>query len=263
VAQTCLHEGYAAATDQHVMPYPFQDPEKSERIPESLARALRHQREMIRNAGIEALFVPLDFTLPEDGYEPVFYGLEPFWNALERTLPEGILVLLRDAREAREKIRDLYRSTVHPHIVSYAVIAGMAGAVPLPFVDMPLVAAIQLKLFQTIASVYQQPLNRTRLQDIGSAVGIAFLSNLGKRELLKFIPVYGAAAASLMTATSTYALGKTLDLYFSHVAHGGVRERAIYQEIYREQLEKGKQLLQSYLDARFLLRKPAADPESS
>ncbi|MCI0666530.1 MAG: GTP-binding DUF697 domain-containing protein [Methylococcaceae bacterium] len=250
VAQTCLHEGYARASEPHIQPYPFVDSEKSDRIPGKLARSLRQQRGMIEQAGIHAIFVPLDFTLPADGYEPVFYGLEAFWNALEKSLPEGVLVLLLDAREAREQIRDLYRSTVHPHIVAYSIVAGMAGAVPLPFVDIPLVAAIQLKLFQTIASVYQQSLNRRRLQDIGSAIGIGFLSNLGKRELLKFVPAYGLAAASVMTAASTYALGKTLDLYFSHSMHGGVKERAIYQEIYREQMERGKHLLKSYMNAQ-------------
>jgi uncharacterized protein (DUF697 family) len=250
VAQTCLHEGYAGPSDQPIEPYPFLDSEKSDRIPGKLARSLRQQQRMVEDAGVQAIFVPLDFTLPEDGYEPVFYGLEAFWNALEQSLPQGIMVLLRDARQARDQLRDLYRATVHPHILGYSIVAGMAGAVPLPLVDIPLVAAIQLKLFQTIASVYQQSLTRRRLQDIGSAIGVGFLTNLGKRQLLKIIPAYGTAAASVMTAASTYALGKTLDLYFSHSMHGGVKERAIYQEIYREQLENGKQLLKTYMNAR-------------
>ncbi|MCI0654810.1 MAG: GTP-binding DUF697 domain-containing protein [Methylococcaceae bacterium] len=250
VTQTCLHEGYAGPAQQHIEPYPFRNSERDARIPENLRRSLRHQRKMVIDAGVEAIFVALDFTLPEDGYEPVFYGLDAFWDALEHGLPQGAMVLLRDAKEAREQIRDLYRATVHPHIVSYSIVAAIAGAVPLPFVDMPVVAAIQLKLFQTIASVYQQSLSRERLQDIGSAIGVAFLTNLGKRQLLKIIPAYGAAAASVMTAASTYALGKTLDLYFSHSMRGGVKERAIYQEIYRENLENGKQLLKSYIHAR-------------
>lgn len=250
VVQSCLHEGYAGHADAHILPYPFQDLDADPRIPEKLRRSLRQQRESIRDAGIDARFVAIDFTLPEDGFNPACYGLEAFWDALEHALPGGFIALLREAREARDSIRDLYRSTVHSHIVSYSIGAALAGALPLPMVDMPLVASIQLKLFQTIASVYGQSLSRERLLDIGSAIGIAFLSNLGKRQLLKFIPAYGAATASLMTAASTYALGKTLDYYFSHSLHGGVKQRAIYQEIYREQLQNGRQLLESYLKTR-------------
>ncbi|MGH8475975.1 MAG: GTPase family protein [Methylococcales bacterium] len=250
VAQTCLHEGYQGPDARHIEAYPFSGSEHFEGVPENLQRSLRHQRQMLKDQGVEAIFVPLDFTLPEDGFDPVFYGLDAFWDALEQSLPKGLLVLLRDAKQAREQIRDLYRSTVHPHIVSYSILAGLAGAVPVPFVDMPLVAAIQLKLFQTIASVYQQSLNRERLQDIGSAIGVGSLTNLAKRELLKFIPAYGAAAASLMTAASTYALGKTLDFYFSHAMREGVKEREIYQQIFRENLKAGKELLNSYMHAR-------------
>ncbi len=249
VAQTCLHEGYEGYDDEHLEPYPYSDLETSEPIPEQLIRSLNEQRKMVRALGVKAQFVALDFTQPEDGYTPVYYGLEAFWSALERTLPQGAMVLIRDAKQAHEQISDLYRSTAHPHIVSYSIASAMVGAIPAPIVDMPLVVAIQFKLFQTVASIYGQPLSRERIQDIGGAIGVGFLSNLGKRQLLKFVPVYGAAAASLMTAASTYALGKTLDYYFSHSLKGDVLESRIYQAIYEEQFEKGKALLKSYMDA--------------
>ncbi len=247
VAQTCLHEGYERPTDPHVEPYPFQHPGIPGDIPQRLARSLQRQRELIRGAGIDAFFVPIDFTRAEDGYEHVFYGLEDFWNVLEQALPQGVGVLLRDAGQARERIHNLYHSTVHPHIISHSVAAGMAGAVPLPLVDTPLVVAIQLKLFRVIAGVYGQPLNLERLQDIGGVLGVGFVSNLGKRQVLKLIPAYGAAAASVLTAATTYALGKTLDLYFSHVLEGGIRSRYLYRDVYRKQLEQGKELLKGYV----------------
>lgn len=249
VAQTGLHEGYDSYEDQHIEPYPYSGPESSGRAPKQLARSLSEQRAMVQAVGIRARFVALDFTQPDDGYTPVFYGLEAFWSALEHTLPQGTMILIRDVQQARDHISDLYRSTTHPHIVSYSIVSAMVGAIPAPFVDMPLVAAVQLKLFQTIASIYGQPLTRQRIQDIGSAIGIGFLSNLSKRQILKFIPFYGAAAASLMTAASTYALGKTLDYYFSHTLNGDVLEKQIYQSIYQEQFEKGKAFLKSYMDA--------------
>ena len=250
VAQTCLHEGYDDYEDQHIELYPYCDLESSGGVPKQLVRSLIEQRAMVQSVGIQARFVALDFTQPDDGYSPVFYGLEAFWSALEQALPQGTMILIRDAEQARDQISDLYRSTTHPHIVSYSIVSAMVGAIPAPFVDMPLVAAVQLKLFQTIASIYGQRLTRQRIQDIGSAIGVGFLSNLGKRQILKFIPFYGSAAASLMTAASTYALGKTLDYYFSHTMNGDVLEKKIYQSIYQEQFEKGKAFLKSYMDAK-------------
>jgi uncharacterized protein (DUF697 family) len=78
-------------------------------------------------------------------------------------------------------------------------------------------------------------------------LGVGFVSNLGKRQVLKLIPAYGAAAASVLTAATTYALGKTLDLYFSHVLEGGIRSRYLYRDVYRKQLEQGKELLKGYV----------------
>jgi len=249
VAQTCLHEGYDRYEDEHIDPYPYFDLESSCPMPEKLVRSLSEQRDMVQAAGIQARYVALDFTQPDDGYTPVYYGLEAFWSALEFALPQGTMILIRDAKQAHEQISDLYRSTAHPHIVSYSVVSAMVGAIPAPFVDVPLVVAIQFKLFQTIASIYAQPLTRDRINDIGSAIGVGFLTNLSKRQLLKFVPIYGSAAASLITAASTYALGKTLDYYFSHTLKGSALESQIYQAIYQEQFEKGKALMKSYMDA--------------
>lgn len=250
VAQTCLHEGYSGPDDEHILPYPYADPEQEASIPPQLLRSIEQQRTMIRESGIEADFVALDFTQPEDGFEPVYYGLECLWDLLERTLPKSAIILLREAGETHGNLSDLYRSTAHPHIVSYSVVSAMVGAIPAPFVDMPLVVAVQLKLFQTIASIYGQPLTHKRIQEIGGMIGVGFLGNLSKRQLLKFIPVYGSAAASLLTAATTYALGKTLDYYFSHSLRGEVLEARIYQAVYREQFDKGKALIKSFIDAR-------------
>src|SRR5258708_17505150 len=67
---TTLHEGYATRNDQHAVPYPYNDLPFPPSIPEDLARSLMTQRFMFSQAKIEARFVAVDFTLPDDGYEP-------------------------------------------------------------------------------------------------------------------------------------------------------------------------------------------------
>jgi hypothetical protein len=78
VAQTWLHALYAAPP-RHRLPYPFTgtaaDAGLAEQAP-ALLRALTHQRRLFQalpGTG-EILFVPIDFTRPEDGLEPRIMG---------------------------------------------------------------------------------------------------------------------------------------------------------------------------------------------
>ncbi|NJN46089.1 MAG: DUF697 domain-containing protein [Candidatus Competibacteraceae bacterium] len=125
--------------------------------------------------------------------------------------------------------------------------AGAAGAIPVPFVDISLVTLVQAKMLQAIAKLYDQPLDGQRLGELGSALGLGLLSNLGRRELVKFIPGYGAAVSAGLTGASTYALGKTLCAYFNHLRRGGIPDAQVLRKLYAEQFQEGQQLLQGYL----------------
>ena len=245
VVQTALHEGYPDPAFEHVLPYPYAHWPLPAAVPEDLARSLDKQRELFK--GINARFVAVDFTLPEDGYEPVNYGLDALWNAIEAALPLGMVATVRNSASMRRELQDVYSKAAHPHIIAYAIAAGAAGAIPVPFVDVPLVTLIQAKMLQTLASIYGQTINRRLLNEIGSALGISLVANLGRRELLKFIPVYGTGVSSLLTAATTYALGKTLGVYFSHIRRGGTLEPELFQRLYAEQFAQGQQLLKGYL----------------
>ena len=76
VAQTSLHEGYAPG-EAHRRPYPFVGAGAEAGLPPALTRSLAYQRSLFAHLpGNGALvFVPIDFTQPGDGFEPVSYGL--------------------------------------------------------------------------------------------------------------------------------------------------------------------------------------------
>lgn len=245
VVQTTLHEGYPDPAFEHLQPYPYAEQPWPPAVPDDLARSLAKQRALFTD--IKARFVPVDFTLPEDGYTPVHYGSAALWHAIEEALPLGLAALVRNLEGVRQELQDAYAHAAHPHILSYALAAGAAGAIPIPFVDIPLVTLIQFKLFQTLASIYGQDFSRQHLREIGGALGISFLSNLGRRELLKFVPGYGAAVSSVFTAATTYALGKTLAAYFAHVRRGDSPDAALFQRLYAEQFEQGRQALRDTL----------------
>jgi len=246
VVQSCLHEGYSDSAVNHVLPYPYDDPGRAESVPTDLRRALEHQRRLFK--GIDARFVAVDFTLEEDGYESVLYGLDALWRTIEETLPHSIVSVLRDAHDIRSELEDFCSKAAFPHILAYAILSGAAGAIPLPLIDIPLVTLIQAKLFHSIASIYDYSLNRERIKTIGSALGLSLAANIGRRQLVKLIPFYGSGASSLLTAASTYALGKTLGAYMLSSQQGGAVDPKLFQEIYAAEFEQGRRLLKRYLD---------------
>jgi uncharacterized protein (DUF697 family) len=245
VVQTSLHEGYPSPQSAHVRPYPYRESTLPPSVPQDVARSLAVQRDVFGE--FEPRFVPVDFTLPEDGFEPEHYGLDALWEAIEDAVPLGLRGMLQDAREIRRPLRDIYFRTAHPHVLSYAAAAGAAAAVPIPLIDIPLCLAIQSKLFHTVASIYGQEVSAARIGEILSAIGIGVAARLGGREVFKLIPGVGSAVAALFAAASTYGLGCTLCAYFSHVRNGDVPDAATLRQLYHDQYEEGRRRLGQYL----------------
>lgn len=244
VVQTTLHEGYLAGTT-HVEPYPFNESPLPPSVPIDLARSLAAQREAF--ADYADRFVPVDFTLPQDGFVPEHYGVETLWSQIEKVLPLGLRGILETRDDLRGPLRDAYFHAARPHIMAYSVAAGAAGAIPVPLVDMPLVLGIQAKMFHTIASIYGQPMNAQLIAELSGALGAGLLTRLGGRELTKLIPGVGIATASVYAAASTYALGCTLCGYFSYLRAGDVPDAAKIRELFSAELEEGRKRLSEYL----------------
>ena len=244
VVQTSLHEGYPTPETPHVLPYPYEAFPFPPQVPTDLARSLASQRAWFE--GQQVRFVAVDFTQPEDGREPQHYGLEAFWGAIEEAVPLGLRAMMQE-HQNKTPFRDARFWAAHPHILAYSVAAGAAAGVPVPILDMPLVLAIQAKLFHSIASLYGQKMSAQRAAEIFGTLGVGFAARLGGRELFKLIPGVGTAMAALFAAASTYALGCTLCAYFSHVLRGDVPDAAELRKLYQAEFEEGRKRLREYL----------------
>lgn len=256
VLQTALHEGYPSPATRHLMPYPYGADPLPPAVPADLARSLARQREWFPAGRVR--FVPVDFTLPEDHYDPEHYGRDALWNAIEDALPMGLRGMLEDSAAARLALGDPHFRAAHPHILFYALAAGAAGVVPLPAIDIPLVLAIQAKLFHTVASLYGQKMNKQWMAEISGTLGLGTATRLGVRELLKLIPVpgLGPGVSALYAGASTYALGRALCAYFEHVRGGTLPDDAALRKLYHEQYARGRQHLAQYLQ-QITRREPA------
>ena len=238
VVQTTLHEGYPTAQYEHIQPYPYQQVPFPPQVPHALAQALLHQRDWFKSLPVH--FVPIDFTLPEDGFDPENYGLHVLWETIETVLPAGLIGLLQGTEQHKELL-DFHAQQAHPHIIGYALLNIGVGAIPLA--GLPLVLAVQAKLFHSIASMYGLKLTRTLYTEFAALMGTSVGIGLFGREVLKLIPVYGWAVAGVGCGAMTYALGKVFCMYLYGVKRGAMPDQAKLKQAYKEAFSQARQSL--------------------
>lgn len=168
--------------------------------------------------------VLIDFTLDEDGFEPVFYGLEALRDALADLLPEAeaqaLYQLLDEQAEAADQLGNLYRDVGRHYISAFAVMAATLAAVPLPFATMPVLTALQVSMVGLLGKLYSQTLSPSQAGGLISAIAGGFFAQAVGRELVKFIPGFGSVIAASWAAAYTWALGEGACVYFGDLMGG-------------------------------------------
>jgi uncharacterized protein (DUF697 family) len=245
IAQTCLHEAYPEGAD-HVLPYPFAMTGWESRVPEAVRRLVLAQREQLGKlpGDGQVAWVPLDFTLPEDGYPPADYGIDALWSAIESASSLGLRARLR----ADPSVTDIYSRAAHPHVVGYSLAAGAVGA--LPVVDLALVPALQGRMLQLLAGLYRLPWTTRNASEflglLGGGIATAYSLRLAGRSVAKLVPGWGQTIGAVWgasaSAATTYALGKAACAYLARRREGHVIEADMLREVYREALARGRQL---------------------
>jgi uncharacterized protein (DUF697 family) len=245
IAQTVLHEGYEDG-GEHILPYPFDQPGWEGRVPARLRRLLHAQRQHVGSLpGRGAVaWVPIDFTRPGDGFEPVDYGIEALWRAIEESSSLGLRARLR----ADPAVTDVYSRAAHPHIVGYSMAAGALGA--LPVVDLALMPVLQARLLQELAGLYRLRWSRRTSSEflglLGGGLATAYGLRLAGRSVIKLIPGWGQTLGAVWGASAgaatTFALGKAACAFLEQRRVGHSIEAETLREIYREALVKGREL---------------------
>ncbi|NEV65065.1 YcjF family protein [Thiorhodococcus minor] len=246
IAQTGLHELYADA-GEHPQPYPFAQTPWAPSVPQDLSRALLSQRDRAGElpGKVAVRWVPVDLTLPEDGYVPEDYGLDALWEAIEAVSALRLQWLLgQDAG-----VKGVFDQAAHPHILGYALAAAAMGAFPV--VDLAAVPAIQAKLLQSLAAIYTQPWDRQSKLEflglLGSGVAVAYAARYLGRAAIKLVPYLGQTLGAVWGATAsgatTYALGKAAVYHFHRRALGLETDARILRRVFDEQRSQGSEIL--------------------
>jgi uncharacterized protein (DUF697 family) len=186
--------------------------------------------------------VPLDFTPEEHGYYPPLWGLERLRTALLELLPPALRVALRGIDEVQSALQSLYDRQALALTLGASRLAAAAAAVPVPWVDIPFVLALQARLVQRLARLYQQPVDRTLWTQLGTAVGGRLALRMLVREALKIVPWVGSAANAAAAGGSVYATGRALAWYFQQRRLGHLPTAEELRGRYQSQLQRGAEL---------------------
>jgi uncharacterized protein (DUF697 family) len=210
VAQTGLHRLYPAGT-AHPKPYPYTGGVEDERrasVPHALGQAVAHQRRMFDGLhGSRPHFVPIDFTLPEDGFSPHDFGLEMLWRVLEEAGPNAFEALYLAQADAES---DRIRARAQPLIYGYSAGAAGAGAIPIPLVGVGGLAGVLAIMLRTLAIRYGVAWTPGTFAQFSGAVGGGALAwwmlRYGFREVLKLVPMVGTVAAGALNAAAAFGV---------------------------------------------------------
>jgi uncharacterized protein (DUF697 family) len=238
---TCLHDGYLGK--QHPAKYPFGSPDEATAVPTDLARSIAAQKE--RFAGLFDRAVPVDLTTPDDGFEQTDYGGPELKAALADLLPAALRQTVLGVGEVVAELEKLYEQRAEPVIRMYAGMAAGAGAIPVPWVDLPVVAGVQAKMAHALGDVYGQPMESRRFLEMAGAVGLGLLARQALREAAKFIPGVGALAGGALSAASTYALGRACCWYYGRLLHGHVPRPDEFRNVFSRQMSAAEMFWKS------------------
>ncbi|NER05143.1 MAG: DUF697 domain-containing protein, partial [Okeania sp. SIO3C4] len=232
LAVTCLHELYPNPTDDH----PEYPPEYEE-----INRAFIAIQEDFGKLSDRSVLI--DFTLEEDDYNPVFYGLEAFRDSLAELLPEAeartIYQLLDE--QASKQLGNIYRDVGRRYILSFTIMAATAAAVPLPFATMPVLTALQVSMVGLLGNLYGQTISPSQAGGVVSVIGGGFVAQAVGRELIKFVPGFGSAIAASWAAAYTWALGESACVYFGDLMGGKKPDPEKIQGVMQEAFESAKE----------------------
>ena len=123
----------------------------------------------------------------------------------------------------------------------------LPGLVPIPWVDVALIAGVQLKMVQRLAKLYETPFSEQLGKSaIGALVGGGAAGSLAviSANLLRPVPILGQIGGvltmSLFGSASTYAVGK---VFTQHFETGGTLltfDAKKMKAYYKEQFSQGE-----------------------
>lgn len=237
---TCLHEAYPQ--QQHPGPHEkmrwpgttLAQGEEGVELPTELQSSIDGQLQ--RFAGLYDHLVAVDLTPKEEGFADPDYGGARLKQVLLEVLPAAHRQTLLTLEAVTGELQDLYERHALPHILGYSTMAATAAAIPIPWVDLPIIVGIQTRMIYHLAQMYGQPLTGERFLELAGTLGMGILVRQAARGVMKLVPFVGSVASAALAGAATFALGKAFCYYYSAVHKGHVPRAEDLKKYYQEQL---------------------------
>ncbi|MCA9127736.1 MAG: 50S ribosome-binding GTPase [Planctomycetales bacterium] len=209
------------------------------RLPPKLETMLEEKQRQF--AGLYDRLIPVDLTQPEDGFAEPNFGGQQLKQAILDKLPSAYRQALLALNHLSQGLSSR-QQRARWQVLASSALAGTAGAVPVPWVDIPAVLGIQTHLAIRIAKIYDQEIRAADWAALSTAAGTRVALRLAARGVLKFIPYLGMAAGAAGSFAFTYALGMSWDWYFANMRGGRVPDAESLKVVFAEQLKRGHDL---------------------
>jgi len=126
------------------------------------------------------------------------------------------------AAETTPEERDEMASSL---VERFALWSGVAGLIPVPFVDVLAVGGLQVQMLRRLSQMYDVAFSENRGKALIASIAgsmIPATSGIGAASMLKFVPIVGTLTAGfvmpVLSAGATYAIGKA---FVQHFKSGG------------------------------------------
>lgn len=258
---TCLHEAYPQQqhpTDFHFKASPSNFPFDAANVPTQFAdlvRSLETQRQ--RFADLVDYVLPIDITRPEEGFDQPEYGGDELRSILGELLPKAQRQTLEFVESSLTDLKELHTRKVMPTILGYSLLAGTAGAIPIPFMSLAILPYIQRKMVRAIAKDYGRPESAETFLNLAEQLKLGRLKYHALGELLKVVPSIGIVAGAAGHAAATFALGKSFCHFDAGRVEGALPDLDELKAYYESQMADAAQHWKAAGKP-----KPATSPES-
>ncbi len=236
-----LHEAYPG--EQHPEEYPYSKVDTDgvpTSIPEPLQRVIKKQLENFK--GLYDAVVPLDLTPDFEGFEQPEFGGDKLKEAILELLPAAYRHNLLQIDEVVSPLKDKHHKKTRSTILGISGLAAAAAAVPVPWIDIPVVIGLQTHLIYKLAKLHGQQIDAATIAQVTSAIGSRLVIRMAIREFLKVIPWIGMTVNAASAFVVTYAQGMAWNWYFLRVQEGHVPSNEELKDVFKQQFQKASEL---------------------